>query len=225
MAGSNCYNVGVVFGSAANNSVIIRGSAFSASNSFYLNTLAGDENRDRFTGATQAAFVSGEVAYLLGEAYGQNLGTDTVPVFRNDTNQVFKVLLVVGENTDSVYSNRNFTVPAVSAGYQWIGCNVGNVLVITQDTILTAQLIGTGLSDMERTSLVLYPNPARDYVTVSGLSTSENAENLQVYDLFGRLVLSQKRSGLTTETLDISALADGIYQVRAGSQVVKLIKK
>lgn len=223
---SYCYNVGTLYGTANNNSLLIRYSSATITNAYYLNTLAGDENRDSYTDVDSTAFASGEVAYLLGDAYGQNIGTDTLPVFRNDTNQVFKVLLVVGENTDSVYSNRNFTVPTLSAGYEWTGCNVGDVLVITQDTTLTtAQPIGTGLSDMERTSLLLYPNPTTHYVTILGLSVVENAENLQVYDLFGRLVLSQKCSGTATETLNISALVSGVYQIRAGEQVVKLIKK
>lgn len=82
----------------------------------------------------------------------------------------------------------------------------------------------TGISQtFENAALVLYPNPARDFVTVSGLNGQENAKTLQVYDLFGRMVLSQKLSGTATTTINVSALATGFYQVRIGEQIEKLI--
>ncbi len=50
-----------------------------------------EHNLTRMTGTAMTAeqFENGEVAYLLGDAYGQIIGTDVTPVFINDTNKVY----------------------------------------------------------------------------------------------------------------------------------------
>ena len=56
--------------------------------------------------------------------------------------------------------------------------------------------------------LSIYPNPT------TGLLTIEGAEGItEIYDLYGRLVLTTN-----TNTLDISTAADGIYLVRVVDQ-------
>ncbi len=92
---TNCYAYGDIVGSGN----AFRLSAGTVTNSYYKSCTPVTGG-----GGTQKnsdAFASGEVAYLLGDAFGQAIGTDVYPVFRTETNVVFK-------NGDS-YSNDSET--------------------------------------------------------------------------------------------------------------------
>ena len=75
-------------------------------------------------------------------------------------------------------------------------------------------------SDKAEAGMKLYPNPAADYVQVSGVA--EQSE-IAVYDMTGRLLLkAQAEDGRAT--LDISRLGRGHYLVRADGQSQHLVK-
>jgi hypothetical protein len=68
----------------------------------------------------------------------------------------------------------------------------------------------------------LYPSPARDFVTLSGL---ENVKQLQLCDEKGSLLENHDVNGSMTR-LDVSLLAPGVYIIRAeGQRVVKFMKE
>ena len=74
----------------------------------------------------------------------------------------------------------------------------------------------------EQPSVKVYPNPASDRLTVA--LGEGRAVDVDVYDMRGYRVLHvAKAKGITT--LDISALPDGIYVVRCGNTMTKLMKK
>ena len=62
-------------------------------------------------------------------------------------------------------------------------------------------------------TLRVYPNPARDHLTITGPSGTEAI----VYDVLGRVVRRVRLGGGVAE-VDVSSLAAGVYVVRAGSQ-------
>lgn len=64
----------------------------------------------------------------------------------------------------------------------------------------------------ETNGVVLYPNPAKDNLTVSSNNAS-NIEELQIFDLYGKLIVSQKYSSNDVK-LNISKLNNGIYLVK-----------
>ena len=87
-----------------------------------LNLFATQEY-DIITGQTTVTddqMTSGEVAYLLGEAYGQQIGTDTHPVLGGE--RVYKVTYTtnLSEETDSLYTNSTLPQPKAIEGYQAI---------------------------------------------------------------------------------------------------------
>lgn len=89
----NCYNMGLVQATAGVGAPLasVYQDANVFTNCYYLSD-AEDTTVPNHTGKPQAAFTGGEVAYLLGDAYGQLLGVedaDAHPVFRTDSNQVF----------------------------------------------------------------------------------------------------------------------------------------
>ena len=60
-------------------------------------------------GMPMEAFVSGEVAYKLGEAWGQTIGSDNYPVFAaaDDSNKVYYGYLTCATDAVKVYTNDN----------------------------------------------------------------------------------------------------------------------
>ncbi len=91
----NCYNTGKVSGSDSYGGGVVGCNYGTITNCYYLNTackggigITGTTNAKDIEGSAEAKtaeqFASGEVAYLLGEAYGQKIGTDTYPVLGGD---------------------------------------------------------------------------------------------------------------------------------------------
>jgi hypothetical protein len=72
--------------------------------------------------------------------------------------------------------------------------------------------------DEDEASATLYPNPANDFVTLSG----ENLGTVRVYDALGQKMdeLEASSSGLRINT---TGYGDGVYFVKANEQVMKLV--
>ena len=60
----------------------------------------------------------------------------------------------------------------------------------------------------ERIALSLYPNPTSQYLTIAGL---ENGSEIQIYDIRGQVVNSQRIDELNT--IDVTNLVEGVYFV------------
>lgn len=83
-----------------------------------------------------------------------------------------------------------------------------------------------GLDSYLLQGLEIYPNPAKDVVNIN-LQKPGNKVNVAIYDMNGRLVISEKFTGVTTfeESFDISRLNTGIYFVKIDSDGKKISKK
>jgi len=85
------------------------------------------------------------------------------------------------------------------------------------ETVDTTYCFDNGIGIIEEeegeNELTIYPNPTAGIFTVQG-----TVAVIQVYDLFGRLVLSTNK-----RQVDMSTYPAGIYMVRAGEAVRKLI--
>ena len=82
---------------------------------------------------------------------------------------------------------------------------------------VTATTTNVGIADHLAGSVVLFPNPANDFVNVQ--CTMYNAQvsaDLHLFDVYGKLVQTVPMTGETT-SVNISALADGIYFVRVNT--------
>lgn len=70
----------------------------------------------------------------------------------------------------------------------------------------------------------VYPNPANNNITISFSSSGNTAYQLRIYDVTGKLVTDEKQpavKGLQSRTLDISALAAGVYMLSLESETEK----
>jgi hypothetical protein len=72
----------------------------------------------------------------------------------------------------------------------------------------------------EEASLLVYPNPARDRVTIS-LPGGSEVMKVELIDVAGRVVLSNfLRSG---EVLRLTNIPGGIYVLKAGNSTTKIV--
>lgn len=82
---------------------------------------------------------------------------------------------------------------------------------------LSAMLTTTPVNEISKSRLSIYPNPTQGYLTI--LSTDEPMQ-LEICDLAGRQILSEKLSG-SINRLDVNSFAKGVYllRVQQGSKV------
>ncbi len=70
-------------------------------------------------------------------------------------------------------------------------------------------------------SMNIYPNPATDVLMVK-LNDEVKDKNLQILDLSGKVILRKDISGNSTK-IDVSTLEKGVYLIKVGSEMGKLI--
>jgi hypothetical protein len=77
-------------------------------------------------------------------------------------------------------------------------------------------------------TLLITPNPVRDYATITYTTEKQGNVGLMVVDLTGRVVLTgslgSKEAGTYTSRIDLSPLPGGTYLVRAGNAYGKIVK-
>lgn len=74
--------------------------------------------------------------------------------------------------------------------------------------------------------LTIYPNPARDNITIKGLQSEAN--HFEIYNILGQEVTSSTQTIIRNETtllLDISVLVPGVYQVKIVNNYSSFIKQ
>ena len=74
---------------------------------------------------------------------------------------------------------------------------------------------------IENQSIIIYPNPAKDIITVA--SSELQNETYTVFSISGQALMRGKLQGETT-TVNVSALASGIYFIKAGNYAEKFVK-
>ena len=83
--------------------------------------------------------------------------------------------------------------------------------------------VQTALKNTETASFVIYPNPANDFITISGATNAR----IVISDLKGRMLLNVQAG--SSNQIDIRSLAKGIYVLKVQSEdkqvVGKLVKE
>ncbi len=80
----------------------------------------------------------------------------------------------------------------------------------------------SGINKIENNSIHIYPNPAVNQITINNIPN--NAKNIKIIDITGETVISLSKQEVN-QVIDISNLQNGVYFVKVGAQVQKLIKK
>ena len=83
----------------------------------------------------------------------------------------------------------------------------------------------TGIEEVSESSMKLYPNPANNRARLT-IAPQANRNEAVLYDVTGRKVVAYTvEAGATGIELNTSTLANGVYMLRLGSEVMKLIVK
>lgn len=87
------------------------------------------------------------------------------------------------------------------------------------DGIAVLHSTSEGIDDVDEELVNVYPNPATDYITISGAE----GKQAEMFDLTGRRVMEFTVSGASC-TVSVAALPAGIYMLRIDGEAVKVIK-
>ena len=74
-------------------------------------------------------------------------------------------------------------------------------------------------------SLIVYPNPAKEQLTIENLDMQYSTSDIRLFDIMGRLLQSTIVNLNSKITVDISHLPCGMYYLKAGNKVVKVVKE
>lgn len=118
----------------------------------------------------------------------------------------------------SLSSDQSFT-PSANGWYAVIVWDP--TCLDTSDCYLIDYYSGVGLEELEQSELVLFPNPTEDELMVQ-INSIEGAVSIEVYDVSGRLVLSQKSLMENETVVDVSALTSGVYHLIVASEGIEL---
>ena len=78
-------------------------------------------------------------------------------------------------------------------------------------------------SELSADRFTIYPNPSSGYLTLS--SGQNSSTDYRIYDITGREIKSGKIVSSTKTQIDINALSEGVYIIRAGRYQQKFIKQ
>lgn len=154
--------------------------------------------------------VNGNIADLLErfEVTLQDLEDDGLEVLQlSASNNSYSITLDTQNWTDGTYSVTYADFNDIAGNYTEIS---------TTETIVIGSTIGI-FEQPALSSLELFPNPATNVVTIN----SSSNETIEVYSLGGSIV-NVPTSG---NTIDVSQLQIGVYIVKQGNTVTRLIKK
>jgi hypothetical protein len=215
---TNVYNTGSV--KSGTGSVITWNAATAISNAY---TLEGAGATDaNVTEKTSAEFASGKVAWLLGNSFGQTIGTNASPVLNGD--KVYKILYTnnLDNETDNLYTNG--TLPEIKKdGYVGSWYTEENGTLVTEvnenSTLYLLFDVTTNIDLFNSDKISVYPNPFTDYIIINAVEDG----NAVLYNLSGKVVLSTSvKSG--NNRISTTTLPKGVYVLKNGSAVVKIIK-
>jgi len=103
--------------------------------------------------------------------------------------------------------------------------NTNNILTqgFNQTVFVSTQT--TNIKEVEGYTLKVFPNPTQNIVNVEWQTEKTRALTLQITDMQGKTLLRRKTTN-TSEQLDISAFADGLYilKISDNRQVIKTFK-
>lgn len=86
--------------------------------------------------------------------------------------------------------------------------------VLYVDNLNFDSLLTVGIAENEVESmLIMYPNPANDFLAISLPEYFDNRLDAQVFNVFGQCILTQELSHTSNASLDISQLEVGMYVI------------
>lgn len=152
--------------------------------------------------------------------------------FATNPVQTFTLTVMCDSEQGSTIGSGTYTAGSTAtiaafpnSGYLFDKWNDGNTenprqVVMNSDMVFAAFFKGTGVGENEGRLLVLYPNPANNYIRIEGLEA--NSE-VKIYNAMGALVKVVNVNA--NEEIGIGELSDGLYVLRCGNATLRFVKK
>lgn len=104
-----------------------------------------------------------------------------------------------------------------------------NEAVVTNTTLSKANKSLSGLTQIKTANFVVYPNPARNHVTLENITTTSRSTNVTVTDLQGKVVYTSTTNFEGKHAIDVSNFNNGVYFIKvendAYTESVRFIKQ
>jgi hypothetical protein len=107
-------------------------------------------------------------------------------------------------------------VTSVASGSATISATANDGSAVSDSCTITVNIPTTAVNDVDINTLKVYPNPC-----VNELKVSEYKGEVSIFDLSGKMVLTT----IANENIDVSDLKEGLYVVKAGNLITKVLKK
>jgi hypothetical protein len=117
---------------------------------------------------------------------------------------------------------------AISLDGNTIFSETDNFLARPKD-IISVEFVwksSSGIDEIDVPNLSVYPNPAKDYLVIAGL-TCNLLQNAQIFDVSGRTVGALRATPAEngTATINVSHLPSGVYILKIGDKRAKFVKE
>ena len=127
----------------------------------------------------------------------------------------------------ATYTQYTRTFTATAAGTYYFIINNATPIVTTAtncriDTIDFTSVLAN--NQFMASSFSVYPNPAKNYVTISN-TTDALLNATEIVDLNGRVVKTQKIANVSEAEINVSDLAKGVYMMNISTDRGSLTKK
>ncbi|MES2131488.1 MAG: T9SS type A sorting domain-containing protein, partial [Bacteroidota bacterium] len=142
-------------------------------------------------------------------------------------------IALTGTPTGGTYSGigvsgNAFNPTTAGAGTYTLSYNYtnGNGCSASANAVIIVDLC-TGIEEINNGELIIYPNPAKETLTIKLATGLVGNTTVELYDAIGKLVISHKATDATT-TLSVENLAKGMYTLRVisdNNQTVRRIMK
>jgi Secretion system C-terminal sorting domain len=130
---------------------------------------------------------------------------------------------IKGEINSTVEKAYNFSDASPLQGINYY--RIKSLALDGKETI--SKVVSVNFSDKVKTALQVFPNPAYSALQVEVMSDEESTKTVQVFDLAGRVILTQNAAltkGLNSLSLDVNTVLAGTYLVKVGSEVSRFVK-
>lgn len=178
------------------------------------------------TGTSAAGCVKTATAIItVGSAPSISVNSSTICAGSSTT------LTASGVTTYTWNTGSNGSSISVSPTSTTIYTVTGNLTGCTTPASQTTTVnvnICTGITEINNSSLAVYPNPTKDLIHVSMSASLVNHATIEMYDAIGKLVISEKVNNTIT-TISLAHFANGMYTIRVVSEdkqsIIKVIKE
>lgn len=93
------------------------------------------------------------------------------------------------------------------------------------DQFDTGTLVSVVAPSQDEENFAVYPNPVDDKLFFTSDNDNVSETTISIFDVSGRLVKTVNTMGLTTHSMDVSDLNEGIYTVVVNDEKNQLVKK